>query len=142
MDGTLGLKAIKAAGGFTFVQDPATAKYDGMPRSAWASGAADYCLALEKIAEELARIGKRPQLRPGTRAREPGPVVPDQLGKLFVLIRSAFGNDLSQYKRATIDRRIERRMMFHKLERLEDYVRYVQQNRDEQQALYKDILIT
>jgi two-component system CheB/CheR fusion protein len=141
-DGTLGLKAIKASGGFTFVQEPSTAKYDGMPRSACASGAADYCLPLKEIAEELARIGKRPHVRPSPQAPEPAPVVQDQLGKLFVLIRAEFGNDLTQYKHATIDRRIERRMMFHKLERLEDYVRYVRQSRDELQALYKDILIT
>jgi two-component system, chemotaxis family, CheB/CheR fusion protein len=141
-DGTLGLKAIKAAGGFTFCQDPSTAKYDGMPRSAWASGAADYCLPLKEIAGELVRIGKRPHVRPRTQAPEPVPVVQGQIGKLFVLIRAEFGNDLTQYKHATIDRRVERRMMFHKLARLEDYVRYVQQNRDELQALYKDILIT
>ncbi|KAB2910369.1 MAG: chemotaxis protein CheR [Kofleriaceae bacterium] len=141
-DGTLGLKAIKASGGFTFVQEPSTAKYDGMPRSAMASGAADYCLPLKEIALELARIGKRPLVRPRAHGSEAAPVVQDQLGKLFVLIRAEFGNDLTQYKHATIDRRIERRMMFHKLERLEDYVRYVQQNRDELRALYKDILIT
>ena len=139
-DGTLGLKAIRAAGGFTFVQEPSTAKYDGMPRSAFASGAADYCLPLKEIAEELARIGKRPQMRP--RTRPPAAAAQDQLGKLFVLIRAEFGNDLTQYKQATIDRRVERRMMFHKLERLEDYVRYAQQSRGELQALYKDILIT
>ena len=141
-DGTLGLKAIKAAGGLTFVQAPATAKYDGMPRSAWASGAADYCLPLKEIAVELARIGKRPYLRYGAQAPEPAPIVEDQLGQLFVLIRAEFGNDLTQYKQATIDRRIERRMMFHNIERLADYVRYVQENRDELKALYDDILIS
>jgi two-component system, chemotaxis family, CheB/CheR fusion protein len=74
-DGTLGLKAIKAAGGFTFVQEPSTAKYDGMPRSAWASGAAAYCLPLKEIAEELARIVKHTHLRPRAQAPEPAPVV-------------------------------------------------------------------
>lgn len=140
-DGTLGLSAIKAAGGYTFAQDPSTAKYDGMPRSALGSGAADYSLAPKAIAAELARIA----LRHGHNAVDrtvPELHVQDQLGKLFVLIRSEFGNDLSQYKAATIDRRIERRMTLHKIGRLEDYVRFAQKNRDELTALYKDVLIT
>jgi chemotaxis response regulator CheB len=57
-DGTFGLKAIKEAGGITFVQDPSTAKYDGMPRHALESGFADFCLASEAIAEELMSIAK------------------------------------------------------------------------------------
>ncbi|MGH9885874.1 MAG: chemotaxis protein CheB, partial [bacterium] len=144
-DGTLGLEAIKAAGGFTFAQEPSTAKYDGMPRSAQASGAADYCLSLPDIAAEVARLshlarGGRVQhadqhVHAASRAQE-------QVGKLFVMIRSEFGNDLTQYKPATIDRRIERRMVLHKLERIEDYVKYVQQNHGELAALYQDLLIT
>src|SRR5690606_29264056 len=63
-DGTLGLQAIKASGGFTFVQEPSTAKYDGMPRSAWSSGAADYCLSVREITEELARIAKQGRAQP------------------------------------------------------------------------------
>lgn len=143
-DGTLGLKAIRAAGGFTFCQEPSTAKYDGMPRSA--CGAADYCLPLRDIAEELARIAQHSHgRRRARRAPAPAPAPAfeeDQLGKLFALIRSEFGNDLTQYKHSTIDRRIERRMMFQKLERLADYVRYVQENRDELKGLYDDILIS
>jgi two-component system, chemotaxis family, CheB/CheR fusion protein len=140
-DGTLGLSAIKAAGGFTFAQDPSSAKYDGMPRSALSSGAADYSLAPKEIAAELARIAQRH----GSRAVDHGTKElheQDQLGKLFILIRSEFGNDLSQYKRSTIDRRIERRMTLHKIGRLEDYLRMVQKNRAELAALYKDLLIT
>jgi len=140
-DGTLGLKAIKAAGGYTFAQDPETAKYDGMPRSAITSGSADFSLSPKDIAAELARISQRRGFRPVDRTTEL-PRVQDQVAKLFVLIRAEFGNDLSQYKQSTIDRRIERRMTLHKLTRLEDYVRFVQQNRDELTALYKDILIT
>lgn len=138
-DGTLGLKAIKEAGGFTFVQDPATAKYDGMPRSALASGAADYCLPPQEIGKEIERIAKQPRLRQPLRLPASAP---DQLGKLFVLIRSEFGNDLANYKSTTIERRLERRMTLQKISRLDDYVRYVQSNRDELQALYEDMLIT
>jgi two-component system CheB/CheR fusion protein len=140
-DGTLGLEAIKAAGGYTFAQDPSTAKYDGMPRSALTNGAADYSLAPKDIAVELARIAQRRGLHPVDRADEEMRVQ-SHLGKLFVLIRSEFGTDLSQYKSSTIDRRIERRMTLRKIASLEDYVRFVQQNRDELAALYKDVLIT
>jgi two-component system CheB/CheR fusion protein len=141
-DGTLGLKAIKEAGGFSFCQEPSTAKYDGMPRSARSSGAADYCLPLKSIAAELTRIVERGRLPPAVR-RNPEPGFDEgELGRLFVLIRSEFGNDLTQYKHSTIDRRIERRMMFRKFERLADYVGYVQENRDELRALYDDILIS
>src|SRR5689334_19982358 len=77
-DGTLGLKAIKAAGGYTFAQDPATAKYDGMPRSALTSGAADYSLAPKDIAVELTRIAQgRARRRVGLGAKEQ--TVQDQL---------------------------------------------------------------
>ena len=142
-DGTLGLKAIKAAGGFTFAQDPETAKYDGMPRSAAHNGAADFCLPLEEIGMEIARIAKQPHVR---RAIEPYalPVehVRDELGKIFVLIRAEFGTDLSHYKMTTIDRRLERRMTMNKIGRLADYIRYLRSNRDELAALYKDMLIT
>ena len=141
-DGTLGVKAIKAAGGFTFAQDPSTAKYDGMPRSAIASGAVDSSLSPEEIGAELGRVTRRQRLRPVTRASEPAPQANDQLAKLFILLRREFGIDLTQYKRTTIDRRIDRRMALHKIERLEDYVRYVQENRRELAALHNDMLIT
>ena len=141
-DGTFGLEAIKAAGGITFVQDPASAKYDGMPRSALASGAADFCLTPQKIGEELTRIAQLPRVLRTPKEPERAPHVQDQLGKLFVFIRSAFGNDLSSYKSATIDRRIERRMTLHKIARIEDYVTFVQSNQEELRALYKDMLIT
>jgi two-component system CheB/CheR fusion protein len=86
-DGTLGLKAIKEAGGFTFAQDPTTAKFDGMPRSALASGATDYSLPLKEIAAELTRIAQRLRVRPDARKTA---VAKDQdlYGKLFVLIRA------------------------------------------------------
>lgn len=138
-DGALGLEAIKAGGGFTFVQDPASARYDGMPRSALATGAADYSLPPKAIGQELERILKQP--RP-VRAPVFSPHVQDQLGKLFVLIRSEFGNDLTYYKTTTIDRRLQRRMTMHRMTSLEEYVTYVQSNRDELKALYRDMLIT
>lgn len=140
-DGTFGLKAIRAAGGLTFVQDPATARYDSMPRSALASGVADAALAPAAIGDELARLARQPLVhaRPAT---GPAPQAQDELGRLFVIIRSEFGNDLTNYKLTTIERRIERRMTLHQIGRLADYVKLVQQDPDELRALYDDLLIT
>src|SRR5579862_7943645 len=123
-DGCLGLKAIKAAGGVTFVQDPATAKYDGMPRSALESGFADVCLSPEALGHELSRLVRHPHLASPTLAGRYD--APEHLAKIFILIRKEFGNDLTHYKHSTIERRIERRMALHKIEKLGDYVRYVQ----------------
>ncbi|HYQ88250.1 MAG TPA: chemotaxis protein CheB, partial [Candidatus Binatia bacterium] len=141
-DGTLGLRAIKESGGLAFVQDPSSAKYDGMPRSALASGFADFCLAPKAIGEELARIAHRPDAARIPRTPARAPQIQEQIARLFLLVRSAFGNDLTRYKASTVERRIERRMTLHRMGNLEDYVKYVQSNSDELQALYKDMLIT
>jgi two-component system CheB/CheR fusion protein len=138
-DGTFGLRAIKETGGITFAQDPASAKYDGMPRSAMESGWADFCLPPAAIADELQKISQHPYL---SRVKAPPPQMQESMGKLIVLIRTAFGNDLSYYKPTTIDRRIERRMALHKVEKLSDYIKFVQSNADELRQLYKDMLIS
>src|SRR6266851_2193711 len=141
-DGTLGLKAIKAEGGITFAQDEKTAKYDGMPRSAIAAGCVDFVLSPEKIARELARIGRHPYLRVSPAEPVPLPAENDSdLRTLFLLLRSATGVDFSYYKYSTLERRIVRRMVLHKIARLSQYVRYLQENPGELRALYEDILI-
>jgi two-component system CheB/CheR fusion protein len=137
-DGTFGLQAIKEAGGITFAQDPASAKYDGMPRSAIEGGWADCILPPEGIAEELVSIRSHPYL---TRRRTTPLQADENVGKLIVLMRTAFGNDLTYYKPTTMDRRIERRMALHKIEALSDYVKFVQGNANELRLLYKDMLI-
>ncbi|MGZ3444280.1 MAG: CheR family methyltransferase, partial [Myxococcaceae bacterium] len=134
MDGMHGLQDIRGAGGLTFAQEPATARFPGMP-SAAAVGA-DAVLSPQGIAEELVRISRHPYLR--------GSIPPQNdegRKKLFILIRSAFGTDLSFYKYATVQRRIERRMALNKIERLEDYVRLVQAHPEELKTLYRDLLI-
>lgn len=138
-DGTFGLRAIKYAGGITFAQEPSSAKFDGMPRSARESGAADYCLAPDAIAEELSNLGAHPYLAMGRPKHRPQ--AQEHLSRLFVMLRAVFGNDFSGYKPSTIERRIERRMALNKIERLEDYVKFVQSNQQELRTLYKDVLI-
>jgi two-component system CheB/CheR fusion protein len=142
-DGALGLKAVKAEGGITLAQDPASAKYDGMPRSAIATGGVDLILSVEGIARELARLAGHPYVAPEAAARpELPPEAVDDLSKVFLLLRGHTGSDFTYYKQSTIQRRIKRRMLLHKLERLKDYVRLLQQTPAELDALFQDILIS
>ena len=112
-DGAQGLRAIKAAGGITIVQNLESARHDGMPRSAIATGEVDFVLAPKDIAAELARIGRHPRVDRGrlSEAGEDMAKAPDGLQKIFVLLRAATGVDFANYKRTTMHRRISRRMV-------------------------------
>ena len=139
-DGTLGLRAIQGAGGVSFVQDPSTAKYDGMPASAVKSGLATYVLPVEKIPEQLAAyvksfLGKK--IKPA----QPMPSITGALSKILMLIRSKTGHDLSLYKRTTVNRRIERRMNALGVAEISQYARYLQEHPAEVQLLFKELLI-
>ena len=142
-DGSLGLKAVKAVGGVTFAQCEDTAKFDSMPNTAIATGNVDFVLPPEKIAEELVNLSHNPMLAcplPSLSTEEPSPPG-DELEVIFALLRSTTGVDFSRYKRNTVDRRIQRRMLLYKLEQLEDYAIYLQEHPDEIKALYEEILI-
>jgi two-component system CheB/CheR fusion protein len=142
-DGVLGLKAIKAQGGITFAQEEKTAKYDGMPHSAIAAGTVDFVLSPAQIAAELARIAKHPYVVQEKIGKEPEilPAGTDNLNKIFHLLRRHSGHDFTYYKHTTIQRRIKRRLLLHKLEKLSDYVRYLTENPSEVDELFHDILI-
>ncbi len=135
-DGTLGLRAILGAGGVSLVQEPATAKYDGMPNSAIQSGYATHVLPVEKMPEALLS---------GIRALNQPPVAPTTvtggLNRILMQLRSATGHDFTQYKKSTIGRRIERRMSMHDIEDKEVYARYIKEHPPEAQALFKELLI-
>jgi two-component system CheB/CheR fusion protein len=146
-DGALGVEAIKGEGGITFAQDDKTAKYDGMPRAAIATGYVDFVLPPEDIARELAHISQHPYIR---RPDEPsdaetGAQSPDgksnPLTRIFALLRTATSVDFSLYKHTTIRRRIGRRMALHKVETLDSYLKLLEQNPAEVEALYREILI-
>jgi two-component system CheB/CheR fusion protein len=147
-DGTLGVKAIKAEGGIAFAQDPGSAAYDGMPRSAIASGCVDFVLPPDEIAHELSRLSRHPYVITPSgedRAVEQTPSVPegkDGLRAILALLRKTTGADFSSYKPPTIKRRVARRMALVHVESLEDYARYLEGHRDEAQALHQDCLIT
>jgi two-component system, chemotaxis family, CheB/CheR fusion protein len=140
-DGTLGLKAIKGAVGMVMVQEEASAKYDGMPRSAIGTGLADYVLSPENMPSELVKytkraIGKsRPRIVPAE-----GPT-PDALQKIFIILRTRTDHDFSLYKKNTIFRRIERRMNVHQIDDISEYVRYLRDSDREVDILFKELLI-
>ena len=142
-DGTLGLKAIKAEGGITFAQEPESAKYDGMPRSAIAAGCVDFVLPPERIAKELSRMSRHPYVELALQQEE-GPLLPageEAFAGILQLLRAASGVDFTYYKKSTIKRRIARRMALHKIEDWGAYLKHLEDKREELDALYRDILI-
>jgi two-component system, chemotaxis family, CheB/CheR fusion protein len=122
-DGALGVTAIKAAGGVTFAQCEDTAKFDSMPNAAVATGNVDFVLSPEQIAAELVKLSRQLRLAaPQLPVLLPEVLVPqDALATIFALLRSTTGVDFSHYKPKTINRRIQRRMLFCKSEQLLDY---------------------
>src|SRR5216684_4999614 len=142
-DGTLGLAAIKAEGGITFAQDEKSAKFDGMPQSAIAAGCVDFVLSPDAIAGELASIRAHPYLAPSSSSRT-AELVPDgdpQLKNILHLLRTANGVDFSDYKPATVKRRILRRMALRNVGELKEYVQFLRHHPAEVEALYEDMLI-
>jgi two-component system CheB/CheR fusion protein len=143
-DGTLGMAEIQAHGGVTFAQDGVSAKYDGMPRSAFAAGCVDYVLAPKGIARELARIARHPYV-----ARDVAPAAVEDaqppstgLSAVFQVLRRHAGVDFTHYRQTTILRRIQRRMVVNKIDKMEEYIKYVQASPAEIKALYQDMLIS
>lgn len=142
-DGALGLKAIKAEGGIAVVQTPESASYSGMPRHSIAADHVDMVLPPAEIAAELGRLGRQ-FTRPEVRSLEEGLAAPDDervIGKILQLLRGISGLDLRLYKPETIRRRIARRMLLLRVDRLAEYHRMLQIRADELRLLQEDILI-
>lgn len=142
-DGTAGLAEIQGHGGVTFAQDEASAKYHSMPASAVAAGCVDYVLPPKAIARELARIARHPYLvrDHGAETADIAPAENTGLTLVFQLLRKTTGVDFTHYRQSTILRRIQRRMVVHKIDKIHEYLRYLQSNPQELKALYKDMLI-
>ncbi|MES2977450.1 MAG: chemotaxis protein CheB [Pseudomonadota bacterium] len=139
-DGTLGLRALKEKAGGVFVQQPDTAKFQSMPRSAVDAELADVVAPPEELAEKLVAYFAHPLVS--------GAVSPHDLQKLHsalekvvILVRSQTGHDFSFYKKSTVYRRIQRRMAIHQLSTVEEYVNYLRANAMEAELLYKELLI-
>ena len=142
-DGAQGCVAIKIAGGITFAQDEKSAKYRDMPVNAIRKGAIDFVLPPKDIARELARIARRPSAaRTPADFVNPGVTGPlDDLDTLFAMLQRATGVDFRHYKQSTLQRRIKRRMDLHHVSKLEEYLRHVERDATEIEALYRDLLI-
>ncbi|RPD39956.1 chemotaxis protein CheB [Chitinophaga barathri] len=142
-DGSLGLGAIKAAGGLTFAQD-SSAKFNGMPKSAISAGVVDFILAPKDIARELNRISKydNPKQKIANTGKED--VIDNNnphLKSIFTILYERMGVDFSHYKMSTIKRRILRRMMLYNIKTLKEYAKLVEEKSDEASILYQDMLI-
>ncbi len=133
-DGTLGIAAIDEAGGHALVQDPATAAFDGMPRSAVETGLASLVASPEELGRAV--LASLPRERRALTPESTG-----ALEKIAVLLRARTGNDFSYYKKTVLQRRVERRMTLHQLRDLGAYLRYLRDNVQEQDLLFKELLI-
>ena len=141
-DGALGVRAVKGEGGMVMVQSPDSTEYDGMPRSAIATGMVDYVLTPNDMPAALISYAAHAF---GNGAGRPSPVLTPQTEsaqqKIFILLRNQTGHDFSQYKPTTIHRRIERRMAIHQIGAIDEYVQYLQRAPEETEALFRDLLI-
>ena len=140
-DGTLGLRAIKEEGGVVIVQDVNQAKFDGMPRSAVATGLVDMMLPVEKMAEGILRYVKQPYVLSTEQNGRIHKTLQDFMGRILFLVRTRTGVDFTEYKQSSIRRRVERRMATHQIESIEKYFRYMEEDPSEAEALHKDFLI-
>jgi two-component system CheB/CheR fusion protein len=142
-DGVIALQAIKAAGGVTFAQDDVTAQYPSLPRAAVVDGSVDHVLRPRDIARELQRIAGHPYTRqeelvllnntPVTEA--------DPISDILSLVRQRTSVDFTNYKQATIRRRILRRMALRNLQSPNDYFSLLRSEDPEVTSLYEDLLI-
>ena len=139
-DGTNGIKAIKEHGGFVLVQEPKSAKFDGMPRSVISTGLADLVLPPKKLAEEILNFSNVPSITP---LPETTHIFSDEetLAHIYMTLKKASGIDFTHYKRNTVLRRIERRMAVSHCPTLTSFAKLVDNSLNETNLLIKDILI-
>lgn len=139
-DGTLGLCAIKQQGGLTLVQEPASAKFDSMPKSVIDSGYADIVAVAEelpvRIMDFMGCTAPRRSSENGLRDRQQS-----NFEKITAILKAKTQHDFSLYKPTSVYRRIERRMAIHKLDSIAEYARFLQKNNQEVELLFKELLI-
>ena len=143
-DGTLGLQAIRQAGGAAFAQTPASAQFDSMPRSAIDADVVDAVAPADELPAKVVAFVRRIRLVGDVQAQIEAEFQRSAAGfldKILVLLRTHTGHDFSAYKKNTIMRRVERRMGLHQLSRIDDYLRYVRENPKEVELLLGELLI-
>ena len=138
-DGALGIKSVKEAGGVILVQDPEEAEFASMPRSAIATGLADFILPVREIAARLPElIGNRGVAR----LEAPSEADAEALQRILSQLRARTGHDFSSYKKSTVLRRILRRMQVQRAATISDYLAILRDSAPEAHALFADLLIS
>lgn len=137
-DGAMGVKAVKEAGGIVLAQEPAEAVHGSMPEAAVASGA-DIVLPVKKLAIRLAELAQDRQGAMADKLKEPDKKL---LTRILGHLHARTGHDFSKYKQSTILRRLARRMQVHRIDTFEGYFTFLQNNSEEIQALFNDLLIS
>lgn len=140
-DGTKGIAAIKERGGLVIVQDPATAKFDGMPNSAIDSGNTDFILPPELMAEKILQYPNKEKLGTNLTNLDFNSDGEDILPHILNLIKENTSNDFTAYKRQTLERRIFRRMTEQRIGQPTEYLHYLRNNPDEVETLGNEFLI-
>ena len=139
-DGTLGLRAIKEASGLIMVQNPDTAKFDGMPRSAINTGLVDYVAKIDEIPKKLIDYVKHASLlRP--KEDEVKKVSKGELQTILQLLRTHTKHDFTLYKKSTLYRRIAKRAGLLQVEGISEYASYVETHPEELDSLFREFLI-
>jgi two-component system CheB/CheR fusion protein len=140
-DGTRGVRAIKEAGGMIMVQEEHSAKFNGMPRSAVATGVADFILPPEEMPGDLMDYVQHRRKREATLLPFSNLSDDDTLGKIFQLVKNQTNVDFSNYKPSTAGRRIQRRLHVNRIETLADYLQHIMRTPREVSQLYNEMLI-
>jgi two-component system CheB/CheR fusion protein len=138
-DGAVGVRAVKEDGGVILVQDPNEAEYPSMPRSAIATGVADFVLPLRDLAERLAELIRDKDRAASAEERRFDDSI---IRRILAHVRVKTGHDFSRYKRSTVTRRIARRMTVTRAADPREYYEALRGNDDEAQALLGDLLIS
>ncbi|MDO5134993.1 MAG: chemotaxis protein CheB [Eubacteriales bacterium] len=146
-DGTNGVKKVKEKGGLVIVQDPKSAKFDGMPVNAINTGVVDFILQPDEIVEEIMNFSQTPAIlldaERDDRAVEDALSFTDEetFSYIYTILKNASGIDFTYYKRSTILRRIERRMIVTHTSSLPEFAKFLGDNEEEVNILIKEILI-
>jgi two-component system, chemotaxis family, CheB/CheR fusion protein len=145
-DGTVGLQAIKARGGLTLAQDPGSAQFDSMPRSAIAAGSVDIVAPPAELPQRIAAVRSAqrtvPRFRPDADADADADAGdPPVLARILRMLREHSKHDLSSYKTSTLKRRVERRIGVHGLDTMFAYAQFLRDNPEEFDLLFKELLI-
>ncbi|HET7525536.1 MAG TPA: chemotaxis protein CheB [Burkholderiaceae bacterium] len=139
-DGTQGLQAIRTQGGLTLVQEPESAQFDSMPKSAINAGCADIIARPDEMPERILMVtGRQPPSDPPSVALSQHS--PSALGAILAQLNEHTRHDLTLYKSSTLVRRIERRMAVHGLDTMDAYAAFLRKNAQELELLFKEVLI-